>query len=154
MQAMGEDSDWLNMRETAGYKWEGREPPAYAEAIAALERFAGRNPPDDNVAFLRRQNGGALWHRDAWYLWLWRAEDIPSWPEAHSKTPTEIPGALVRGSDGADEALVMEMREARLGKRYPVFAINYHSWELALPVALDFRSLLLLRHSPLSSDDE
>lgn len=69
-------------------------------------------------------------------------------------TPNEFPGALVLGSDGADEALIMDMREERTDRRYPICAINYYSveWELALPVAPDFRSLLLLRHSLLSSE--
>jgi SMI1 / KNR4 family (SUKH-1) len=151
---MGMESDWLDILETADYKWEGREPPASEEAIAALARFARRDLSDDYVAFLRRQNGCALWYRDVWYLWLWRADDIPSWSEAYSMTPNEISGALVLGSDGADEALVMDMREERSDRRYPIYAINYYSveWELALPVAPDFRSLLLLRHSLLSSD--
>jgi len=144
------------MLETADYQWEGHEPPASEAAIAALARFAGRDLPDDYMAFLYRQNGGALWHRDVWYLWLWRAEDIPSWSEAYSMTPNEISCALVLGSDGADEALVMDMREERPDKRYPIYAINYYAveWELAIPVAPDFRSLLLLRRSLLSSGDE
>jgi SMI1 / KNR4 family (SUKH-1) len=153
---MTAESDWLDILETADYKWQWREPPASEEAIAALARFAGCDLPDDYVAFLRRYNGGALRCRDVWYLRFWRAEDIPSWSVSYGFIPHEIMGTLVLGDDGADEALVMDMREERPNKRYPIYAINYYSveWELAIPVAPDVRSLLLLRHSLLSSNDE
>src|SRR6185312_17402827 len=110
---MGEKSDWLDILEIADYRWEGREPPASEEAIAALARFAGRELPDDYVAFLRCQNGGALTHDDFWYLQLWRADNIPSWSEAYSMTPNEIPGSLILGSNGGGEAIVFDMREER-----------------------------------------
>ena len=50
----------------------------------------------------------------------------------------------------------MDMRKERSDHRYSIYAISYYSvdWELAIPVAPDFRSLLMLRHSLLSSDDE
>jgi len=76
---MTPESDWLAILETTDHRWERCEPPASEETIAALARFAGRDLPDDYVAFLRRQNGGALWYRDVWYIHFWRAEDIPSW---------------------------------------------------------------------------
>jgi hypothetical protein len=153
---MADELDWLDVLETTDYRWVGRERPAPEAAIAALARFAGHDLPDDYVAFLRQQNGGALWYRDTWYIHLWRAEDIPSWSAGYGFTPDEIPGTLVLGDDGADEALVMDVREERSDRRYPIYASNYYSveWELAIPVAPDFRSLLLLRHSLLSSDDE
>jgi len=95
-------------------------------------------------------------NRDTWYFHFWRAEDIPSWSAGYGFTPDEIPGTLVFGDDGADEALVMDLREERSDRRYPIYAINYYSveWKLAVPVAPNFRSLLQLGHSLLSSDDE
>jgi hypothetical protein len=148
--------DWLDILETADYKWEVREPPASEEAIAALTRFAGRDLPDDYMAFLRRQNGGALSYDDFWYLWFWRADDIPSWSAAYGMTPNEIPGSLILGSNGGGEAIVLDMRKERSDRRYPIVAINFISdgWEDAMPVASDFRSLLSLRRSLLSSDNE
>jgi SMI1/KNR4 family protein SUKH-1 len=153
---MAVEADWLDILETADYKWDRREPPASEDALAALAQFAGRDLPDDYIAFLRRQNGGALSYRDTWYFHFWRAEDIPSWSAGYGFTPDEIPGTLVFGDDGADEALVMDLREERSDRRYPIYAINYYSveWKLAVPVAPNFRSLLLLGHSLLSSDDE
>jgi hypothetical protein len=153
---MGEESDWLDMLETADYRWDGREPPASEGAIATLAHFAGRELPDDYVAFLRRQNGGALRYDDFCYLWLWRADDIPSWSAAYGMTPNEIPGSLTLGSNGGGEAIVLDVREERPDRRYPVVAINVISdgWDDAMPVATDFRSLLSLRGSLLSSDNE
>jgi hypothetical protein len=153
---MAAESDWLDILETADYNWVGREPPVSEEAVVTLARFAGRDLPDDYVAFLRQQNGGALWHRDVWYLWIGRAGDIPSWSEASSMTPHEIPGSLVLGSNGGGEAIVFDMRKERPDKRYPIVAINFISdgWDDAMPVAPDFCSLLMLRHRLLSSDDE
>jgi hypothetical protein len=153
---MSEESDWLDILETADYKWDRREPPASEEAIATLARFAGRDLPDDYVAFLRRQNGGSLTYDDFWYLGFWRADDIPSWSAAYGMTPNEIPASLILGSNGGGEAIVLDMRKERSDRRYPIVAINFISdgWEDAMPVAPDFRSLLLLRRSLLSSDDE
>jgi hypothetical protein len=153
---MGVESDWLDTLETADYEWEGREPPASEVAIAALARFAGRDPPDGYVAFLRRQSGGALSYDDFWYLWFRRAEDIPSSSEAYSMTPDEVPGSLILGSNRGGEAIVLDMRKERSDRRYPIVAINFISdgWEDAMPVASDFRSLLSLRRSLLSSENE
>jgi hypothetical protein len=152
---MTEELDWLDVLETADYRWEGREPPASEEAIAALAHFAGHELPDDYVTFLRCQNGGALWYRDVWYLQLWRAEDIPSWSAAYGFTPEEITGALVLGSNGGGEALAFDMREERPDRQYPIYAINFITvgWEEVIRVAPDFRSLLLLRYSLLSHDE-
>jgi hypothetical protein len=74
----------------------------------------------------------------------------------HGMTPNEIPGSLILGSNGGGEAIVIDMREERPDRRYPIVAINFISdgWDDAMPVAPDFRSLLLLQHSLLSSDDE
>jgi hypothetical protein len=153
---MGEESDWLAVLETADYRWDGREPPASEEAIAALARFAGRELPDDYVAFLRRQNGGSLRYHDFWYLWLWRADDIPSWSEAYGMAPNQIPGSLILGSNGGGEAIVIDMREERLDRRCPIVAINFISdgWDDAMPVAPDFRSLMLLRRELLVADED
>jgi hypothetical protein len=114
---MAEASDWLDMLETADYEWQWREQPASDEAITALARFAGYGLPDDYVAFRRRYNGGALRYRDVWYLRFWRAEDIPSWSAGYGFTPDEIVGTLVIGDDGADEALVMDMRKEHSDRR-------------------------------------
>ena len=115
---MSEESDRLDILETADYKWESHEPPASEDAIAALAHSAGHDLPDDYVVFLRRFNGGALRYCDAWYLRLWRAEDIPSWSAGYGFTPDEIIGTLVLGDDSADGALVMDMREERSDQRY------------------------------------
>lgn len=144
-------AEWLHLLEGGDYRWDDAPPPAAERDIAALIQFVGRPLPDDYVAFLRRHDGGALWYRDIWYLHLWRAADIPSWSAGYGFTPATIPGALVIGSDGGSEGLVLDVRSEQAAGQYPVYAINFVSidWDAAIAVAPDFRRLLLLRHGLL-----
>ncbi len=143
--------NWMDILEGEDYRWEDRPLPATEQEINALAQFGGRPLPEDYVAFLRRHNGGALWYRDVWYLHLWRATDIPSWSTAYGFRSTQIAGAIVIGSDGGGEAIVLDTRPARADGKYPIYAINFVSidWKDALLVAPDFRRLLLLRHELL-----
>ncbi len=144
--------DWLELLDGADYRWDDRPLPAPERDIAALATFVGRPLPDDYVAFLRRHDGGALWYRDVWYLHLWRAGDIPAWSSAYGFTADTIPGAIAIGSDGGGEGLVLDVRPQHADGAYPIYAMNFVSidWEDALPVAPNFRSLLLLRHGLLN----
>ncbi len=143
--------DWLNQLEGPDYRWDDRPPPATDAEIAALTQFVGRPLPVDYAVFLRRYGGGALWYRDLWYLWLWRAADIPTWAAAYGFTPQRVPGTIVIGSDGGGEGIVLDTRPEHADGKYPIYAINFVSidWEDALLVAPDFRRLLLLRRELL-----
>jgi SMI1/KNR4 family protein SUKH-1 len=148
-----ETPDWLDRLEQADYRWDDCPPPATEEEIAALARCVGRPLPGDYVAFLQRHDGGALWYRDVWYLRLWRAADIPEWSAAYGFGPQCIPGAVAIGSDGGGEGIVLDARPERVDGIYPIYAVNFVSirWDEALPIAPDFRSLLLLRRELLAS---
>lgn len=145
---------WLDQLDTPDYRWDDRPPPATDAEIAALTQFAGRPLPSEYAAFLKRSDGGALWYRDMWYLWLWRAADIPTWSAAYGFTAQRIPGALVIGSDGGSEGIVLDTRPERADSAYPIYAVNFVSigWDTALMIAPEFRSLLLLRHELLKND--
>jgi SMI1/KNR4 family protein SUKH-1 len=144
-------ADWLETLQGVDYRWDVRPLPATEQDIAALGVFVARPLPDDYVAFLRHHDGGALWYRDVWYIHLWRASDIPEWSSAYGFSAAAIPGAIPIGSDGASECLALDIRPQHSNGNYPICAINFVSidWDEALPVAPDFRSLLLLRHALL-----
>jgi hypothetical protein len=146
-------ADWLDRIEEIDYHWESTPSPADDAEIAALAAFLGRPLPADYLDFLRRHDGGSLWYRDIWYLHLWRAGDIPTWSATYNFTRDRVPGALVIGSDGGSEALVLDARPERPDGQYSVYAINFISldWADAIPVAPEFRSLLVLQHEMLDS---
>ncbi len=75
----------------------------------------------------------------------------PRGPPPTASTLQSIPGAIVIGSDGGSEGIVLDMRPEHASGRYPIYAINFVciDWEDALMIAPDFRSFLLLRHGLL-----
>ncbi|WIG57908.1 MAG: hypothetical protein OJF49_000653 [Ktedonobacterales bacterium] len=146
-------AEWLSILDAPEYIWELRAPPATEAQIAEFEAFCGRPLPDDYIAFLRTSNGGALWYKDIWFMQFWPIQDIPAICSGYGFIQSEIPDAIAFGADAGSEGLVFDMRSEHADGQYPIFAVNYVSisWRKAIPVSPDFRSLLLLRHELLWS---
>ncbi|HEY7780427.1 MAG TPA: SMI1/KNR4 family protein [Ktedonobacterales bacterium] len=147
--------DWESVLRQPNYSWEQRYPGATNDQLARLTEYFGRSLPQDYAAFLRLSDGAGLWHGDLWYIRLWRSADIPSWSAAYGFVPTKMHGAIAFGDDGGEEGLVFDIRPERAEGPYPVFAVNLVSvgWKEALPIADDFRQLLLLSRELLHRAD-
>jgi hypothetical protein len=149
---VGMPIDWSPVLQHPGYAWEFRHPGATDNDLNERRAFCGRPLPEDYMAFLRLSNGGGLWYQDIWYVRFWRSVDIPSWSAAFGFVPDEMPGALAFADDGGGEGLVFDIRQEQQDGLYPVVAANFVTigWKEVIPVAQDFRRLMLLRRELLT----
>jgi hypothetical protein len=143
--------DWLAQLHGPGYEWTASpDQPATEREIARLQAYSPRPLPEDYVAFLRRYGGGDIWYEDLWLILVIPPAKVPQWHEGYGFT-TDMPEALLFGSDGGGEGLVFDMRDHHPDGRYPILAVNYVTvgWKETLHVADSFRELMLLRHELL-----
>lgn len=144
------ENRWLSLLQMPEYQWEYRHKGATDRELEMLEAALGRPLPLDYRAFLKVSNGGGLSHRNLWRLRFWDALNIPGWSRGFGFVPEQMAGAVAFGDDFGEEALVFDMRPEHPDGKYPMVRVNYYAleWNDAIPVAGDFRSLLL-RNEPL-----
>lgn len=97
----------------------GRNGPAAVEAIAAAERAVG-SLPEDYKMFLRLVNGFEGSINDAWYLRLYRAEELAEMNAGYTVSQTRT-GLVLFGTDGGGEGFCFDLK--RNGP--PVLMVNF-----------------------------
>ncbi len=103
-----------------------QEPPASDSAIETLRRWLGRDLPSLYLALLREANGVELGVHDERgdCLCLWSATEIPELNAAYS-IQRWLPETLAIGSDGGDDAILLDMSKAMDPEVWPVIRVGF-----------------------------
>jgi hypothetical protein len=143
-----EPGDWRTLLSDPEYQWDSFGPGMSDHDLAELARWFGRPLPEDYIAFLRLSDGAAVQYDLLWDLSIHPGTQLPEIAEGYHVGAPDLPGAILFGSHAIFH-LVFDTRPQHSDGRYPVLAIDWYElssgWEKAIPVADDFRSLLLLR---------
>lgn len=142
-----EAADWRAILSEPGYTWDSVGFGATEQDLATLAKWSGRPLPDDYAAFLRLSNGATVRYQELWEVSLYPSGQLPEIAAGYGIGPPHLPGAILFGTDGGPFALVFDARPHQPDRQYPVLAMDWIelSWEDAILVAEDFRSLLMLR---------
>ena len=103
-----------------------QESPVSPAAEEALRLWLGRPLPAAYVAFLRETNGAELatHDRDGDCLCLWHAEEIPEYNRGYG-IQKWLPGTFAIGSDGGDDAILLDMTVSSDPEAWPVVRVGF-----------------------------
>ena len=121
--------------------WAHREPPADAEAVAALSVASRIELPEDYLSLLRLSNGGGgpLGVEPGWFP-LWPVEEVlPS--NRDYEVWKSVPGLFGFGSNGGGELLAFDVRRGPPWKIVMVPFVGMGEDDIA-EVAEDFAEFL------------
>jgi hypothetical protein len=101
-------------------------PPATDSATATLRRWLGRDLPPQYLAFLQESNGVELGVHDEGgdCLCLWSATDVPDLNATYS-IQRWLPDTFAIGSDGGDDAILLDMSAAPEPECWPVIRVGF-----------------------------
>ncbi len=102
------------------------EPPLTPDAEQLLRLWFGQPLPTVYVTFLRETNGAKLGRhdRDGDCLQLWRAEEIPDFNRMY-EIQKYLPGTFAIGSDGGDDAILLDMTASGDQDAWPVIRVGF-----------------------------
>ena len=105
-----------------------KAPGASADRIAGLISWLGHEIPGAYRDLLAETDGAETWwdaadDRNSESLVLWSTGEIPGLNEAY-EIGRYLPGVVAIGSDGGDDAIVLDMTVADEADTWPVSARN------------------------------
>ncbi|MGC4000846.1 MAG: SMI1/KNR4 family protein [Anaeromyxobacter sp.] len=103
-----------------------QRPPATEAAIADLRRWLGRDLPPRYLEFLLETDGAERGVHDLGgdRLRLWSATEVPG-SNAGYGIQRWLPETFAVGSDGGDDAIVLDMSAAPEPERWPVVRVGF-----------------------------
>lgn len=103
-----------------------QQPPATDTAIESLRRWVGKDLPSRYLALLREANGVELGahDEDGDCLCLWSATEIPELNAAYS-IQRWLPDTFAIGSDGGDDAVLLDMSAGVDPEGWPVIRVGF-----------------------------
>jgi hypothetical protein len=113
-------------------------PPATLESIAEAEKSLNRTLPHDYVAFLAAQDGGEGWIGKS-FTRLWSVAELAT-SNLSYEVEKWVPGLLIFGSDGGNEAFGFDYRQPAVKVvRIPFIVMD---WVDAKPFGENFDNFL------------